>query len=200
MKAIYAGSFDPISLGHIDIIKRSIQICSHLTIGIGVNSSKKTLFSEEERMIQINRAVDTYCDFLDATRIKVVSFQGLLVNFAKEIGATILIRGIRSVSDFEYEITLASANKVLAPGIDTIFLPTSPELAVVSSSLVKEVAKFGGDVSKFTTRYVAEEIQKKFGFVKNVTDKCPHCGKIGSCKFTDDKPSFQYCRECGKVV
>jgi len=117
-------------------------------------------------VIQINRAIDAYCDFLDTTRIKVVSFQGLLVNFAREVGATVLIRGIRSVSDFEYELTLANASKVLAPEIDTFFLPTSPELAVVSSSLVKEVAKFGGDVSQFTTKWVSEAIKTKFGFIK----------------------------------
>ena len=167
VKAIYAGSFDPITLGHIDIFKRSMKVCDELTIGIGVNSAKKTLFTEDERVKQVNRAVDAHCDFLTAVAIKVVSFQGLLVNFAREVGATVLIRGIRSVSDFEYELTLAGANKVLAPDIETIFLPTSPELSVVSSSLVKEVAKFGGDVSKFTTKWVAEDIKKKFGFIKH---------------------------------
>jgi pantetheine-phosphate adenylyltransferase len=167
VKAIYAGSFDPVTLGHIDIIKRSMKVCDELTIGIGINSAKKTFFTEEERMKQVNQAVDAHIEFLTSTRIKVVSFQGLLVNFAKEVGATVLIRGIRSVSDFEYELTLAGANKVLSPDIETFFLPTSPELAVVSSSLVKEVAKFGGDVSKFTTKWVAEDIKKKFGFVKH---------------------------------
>lgn len=166
VKAVYAGTFDPVTLGHIDIIKRSMKVCDELTIGIGVNSAKKTLFTEEERVKQVNRAIDAHCDFLTAVAIKVVPFQGLLVNFAKEVGATILIRGIRSVSDFEYELTLAGANKALASDIETFFLPTSPELAVVSSSLVKEVAKFGGDVSKFTTKWVAEDIKNKFGFIK----------------------------------
>jgi pantetheine-phosphate adenylyltransferase len=94
------------------------------------------------------------------------SFQGLLVNYAKEVGADILIRGIRSVSDFEYEINLANVNKTMAPEIETLFLPTSPELAVVSSSMVKEIAKYGADISKFVSDNVARDINKKFGFVK----------------------------------
>lgn len=166
VKAIYAGTFDPITFGHLDIIKRSMQFCTQLVIGIGVNSAKKTLFTDEERIKQIDMALTAHVDFLDSTNIKVIPFQGLLVQFAKEVGAKVLVRGIRSVSDFEYEITLANANKVLAPDIETVFLPTSPELAVVSSSLVKEVAKHGGDVSKFTTKYVQENIKSKFGFVK----------------------------------
>ena len=166
VKAVYAGSFDPVTWGHLDIIKRSMQFCGELIIGVGVNSAKKTLFTEEERIKHLNQAVESQVEFLTSTRIRVVPFQGLLVNFAKEMGAKVLVRGIRSVSDFEYEITLANANKVLDSDIDTVFLPTSPDLAVVSSSLVKEVAKFGGDVSKFTTKWVTEDIKKKFGFVK----------------------------------
>ena len=134
---IYAGTFDPVSFGHLDIIKRSKKFCDQLIIGIGINSAKKTMFSEAERILQINNALDQETDFLTGVNIKVLSFQGLLVQFAREIKATVLIRGIRSVSDFEYELTLANANKVLAPEIETIFLPTSPELAVVSSSLNK---------------------------------------------------------------
>jgi pantetheine-phosphate adenylyltransferase len=124
------------------------------------------MFSEAERILQINNALDELTDFLTGVNIKVMPFQGLLVQFAREIKATVLIRGIRSVSDFEYELTLANANKVLAPEIETVFLPTSPELAVVSSSLIKEVSKYGEDVSRFTTKYVAEMVEKQFGFIK----------------------------------
>jgi pantetheine-phosphate adenylyltransferase len=166
IKAIYAGTFDPITFGHLDIIKRSKKFCDQLVIGIGINSAKKTMFSEAERILQINNAVDQQTDFLTGVNIQVLPFQGLLVQFAREIGATVLIRGIRSVSDFEYELTLANANKVLAPEMETVFLPTSPELAVVSSSLIKEVGKYGEDVSRFTTKYVSKMIEKQFGFDK----------------------------------
>lgn len=165
-KAIYAGTFDPITVGHLDIIKRSMQFCNQLVIAIGINPAKNTIFSEEERITQINKALDKSVDFLTATNIQVVSFQGLLVEYAKQIGANILVRGIRSVSDFEYEINLANINKVLAPSIETVFLPTSPELAVVSSSMVKEIAKCGGDISKFVPDHIVKEIFDKFGFVK----------------------------------
>ena len=166
VKAIYAGTFDPITNGHMDIINRSMQFCDKLIIGIGLNPSKKTMFSEEERIKQINVAVDKGVEFLTSTNIEVASFQGLLVEYAKQIDAKILVRGIRSVSDFEYEINLANINKVLAPGIDTVFLPTSPELAVVSSSMVKEIARLGGDISRFVPAHVVGQVMSQFGFTK----------------------------------
>lgn len=166
-KGIYAGTFDPITNGHLDIINRSMQFCRQLVIAIGINPAKQTMFTEEERIKQINVAVDKKLDFLTTTNIQVVTFQGLLVEYAKQIGANILIRGIRSVSDFEYEINLANINKVLAPSIETVFLPTNPELAVVSSSMVKEVAKLGGDIKRFVPIHVAGAILNKFGFVKH---------------------------------
>jgi pantetheine-phosphate adenylyltransferase len=166
IKAIYAGTFDPITSGHLDIIKRSMQFCDQLVIAIGLNPAKKTMFTEEERIKQINTTLDHEVDFLTSTNISVTTFQGLLVEFAKQIDARILVRGIRSVSDFDYEINLANINKVLAPSIETVFLPTSPDLAVVSSSMVKEVAKLGGDIKKFTPSHVVKAINEKFGFVK----------------------------------
>jgi len=166
VKAIYAGTFDPVTNGHLDIINRSMQFCTQLVVAIGVNPAKKTMFTEEERIKQINVAVDNHLDFLAACNIEVTSFQGLLVEYAKQIGAKVLIRGIRSVSDFEYEINLANINKELAPGIETVFLPTSPSLAVVSSSMVKEIARNNGDISRFVPKHVAESVSKQFGFVK----------------------------------
>lgn len=156
--AIYAGSFDPISAGHLDIINRSMRFCDKLIIAIGVNSGKTTFFSVEERVAQINSCAPK--------NVSTAYFQGLMVEFAKKEGASILIRGIRSVSDFEYEINLASVNKILAPEIETIFLPTSPELAVVSSSMIKEIAKHGGDISRFLPIHLAEQVKAKFGFFK----------------------------------
>jgi pantetheine-phosphate adenylyltransferase len=161
VKAIYAGTFDPITNGHIDIIKRSMKFCSQLIVAIGVNPNKKTLFSEEERLSLINRVVEKELDFLDSTNVSALSFNGLLVDYAREDQANILIRGIRSVSDFEYEINLASINKVLAPQIETVFLPTSPELAVVSSSMVKEIARYGGDIKRFVPEVVAKAVYEK---------------------------------------
>lgn len=168
-KGIYAGSFDPITYGHLDIIKRSLQFCDELVIAIGLNPDKKTMFSEEDREKQISFALYSLYkenDFFKISAVKVQSFQGLLVDFAKIINASVLIRGIRSVSDFEYEINLANINKILAPKIETVFLPTSPELTTVSSSMVKEVAKLGGDINKFVPKHIVEAVNNKFGFVK----------------------------------
>lgn len=165
-KGIYAGTFDPITFGHLDIIKRSMKFCKQLVIAIGYNPAKKTMFDSSQRVDLINKVVDAELNFLDATNIKVEIFEGLLVEYANQIGADILIRGIRSVSDFEYEINLSNINKTLATNIETIFLPTSPELGVVSSSAVKEIAKYGGDISKFVPSYVAGVLKSQFGFVK----------------------------------
>ena len=137
--AVYAGSFDPPTNGHLDIINRSMTFCDKLIVAIGVNPSKQTMFTEAERRDMIHRAVPSF-------NVEAVCFQGLLIEYAKKINARLLIRGIRSVSDFEYEINLANVNKVLDPSIETVFLPTSPDLAVVSSSMVKEIAKHGGDI------------------------------------------------------
>lgn len=166
VKAVYAGTFDPITFGHLDVIKRSMQICRQLVVAIGVNPSKKTMFSEDERVKMCTQVVEKELDFLTATNVGVTVFNGLIVELARSVGATVLIRGIRSVSDFEYEINLANVNKTLAPEIETVFLPTRPDMAVVSSSAVKEIAKYGSDVSKFVPSYIAKEIEKKFGFTK----------------------------------
>ena len=161
IKAVYAGTFDPPTLGHLDIIGRSLKFCDRLTVAVGINSSKKTLFTVDERLQMIDQVAYTL-DFLNYTYISVLAFDGLLIDFAKQMGASILIRGIRSVSDFEYEINLASVNKILAPNIETVFLPTSPELAVVSSSAVKEIARYGGDVSKFVSVDISKQLKEKF--------------------------------------
>lgn len=164
-KGIYAGTFDPITYGHLDIIHRSLKFCDHLVVAVGVNPKKTTLFTEEERVKMINRVVDSM-DFLESTRVTVCCFDGLLVNLAKSMGAEILVRGIRSVSDFEYEINLANVNKTIAPTVDTVFLPTSPEMVAVSSSAVKEIARHSGNIEKFVPAYVAEMVHAKFGFTK----------------------------------
>lgn len=168
--AVYAGTFDPITYGHLDIIKRSLKLCDQLIIAIGSNSSKKTMFGNIERIKMIDRALQGTPLFIENT-VKVDMFDGLLVDYAKSQGANILVRGIRSVSDFEYEINLANINKTLAPNIETVFLPTSPDLGVVSSSAVKEIVKYGGDVSKFVPPFVATYVKEAFGFIKFGDDK-----------------------------
>ena len=147
------------TLGHIDIIKRGKSFCDKLIVAIGENSKKTTLIPLQNRIEIIRHTLHKY---KISKNIEVDSFDGLLINYAKEIGASVIIRGIRSVSDFEYEINLANVNKVLAPDIESVFLPTSPELAVVSSSMVKEIRKYNGDVSKF----VPEDVLKFFNTAK----------------------------------
>lgn len=163
IRAVYAGTFDPITTGHLDIIRRSFSFCDYLIVGVGVNSNKKTLFTEMERVKMIGDSIPTitgYGDQIDR-KWEARPFFGLLVDFAKEQKANVLIRGIRSVSDFEYELTLAGVNKTLAPNIETIFLPTSPDLAVVSSSMVKEIARHNGPLASFVTHKVEEEVRAR---------------------------------------
>ena len=167
IKALYGGTFDPFTNGHLDIMKRSLKFCDELVVAVGINSSKKTMFSVDERLRMIDGAASTL-EFISSTKVSAASFDSLLVNFAKQIGATLLIRGIRSVSDFEYEINIAGINKTLAPEIETVFLPTSPELSVVSSSMVKEIARYGGDIGGFVPANVVRAVKDKFGFVKYV--------------------------------
>lgn len=160
-KVLYAGTFDPLTNGHLDIIKRSLSFCNELVIGIGDNPAKKTLLPAKTRLELIDRVLDDVFK-QDRVRISVDIFEGLLVNFAKNISANVLIRGIRSVSDFEYEINLAGINKTLDKNIETLFLPTSPDLAVVSSSMVKEIVKYNGDISPFVHPFIRQHLTSMF--------------------------------------
>ncbi|HOK01769.1 MAG TPA: pantetheine-phosphate adenylyltransferase [Spirochaetota bacterium] len=153
---IYPGSFDPLTYGHLDVIERATKICDKLIVGILVNSAKKYLFDLEER-IDILRHCCSECD----KNIEIISFDGLLVDYCKENNISFIIRGLRAVSDFEYEITLASINRRLASDIETIFLMARDENLFVSSSLVKEVAMYKGDISTLVPPYVADKIRAK---------------------------------------
>ena len=154
--AINPGSFDPVTLGHIDIIRRSAELFDHLIIAVLNNSAKKPLFTVEERVHMLKEVTK------DIPNTEVLSFGGLTVEFARECGAHALVRGLRAVTDFEYELQLAQLNRVIAPEIDTVFLTTNLKYAYLSSSSVKEVAAYGGDISSFVTPYVEERVHEKF--------------------------------------
>jgi pantetheine-phosphate adenylyltransferase len=152
---IYAGSFDPVTLGHLDVIERASRIVDRLVIGVLNNTNKKPSFSAEERVEFIQRVTK------DIPNVEVKTFDGLTVDFAKQEKARILVRGLRAVTDFEYELQIAQLNHKLDPKIDTIFLTTSVEYSYLSSSIVKEIAHFGGDISKLVPKEVCQDIVDK---------------------------------------
>ncbi|MEX2155278.1 MAG: pantetheine-phosphate adenylyltransferase [Gemmatimonadales bacterium] len=154
--AVYPGSFDPVTKGHEDLIRRSLEFVDQLIVAVAVNTSKQPLFSLEERVALIRQAVPD-------KRVDVQSFEGLLAEFAKRVGAKVIIRGLRAVSDFEYEFQMALMNRNLAPEIETVFLVPAFDLTYLSSSLVREVARFGGDVSQLVHPAVQQALKRKFG-------------------------------------
>jgi pantetheine-phosphate adenylyltransferase len=154
--AVYAGSFDPITRGHEDLIQRSCEFVDKLVVAVANNSSKKPLFSPDERVALIRHAT------ADNPRVEVRQFQGLLVNFAREVGASLIIRGLRAVADFEYEFQMALMNRQLSPGLETVFMVPSVETTYISSSIIREVAQFGGDLDGLVHPVVAEALKAKF--------------------------------------
>ena len=159
-KAIYPGSFDPLTLGHIDMIERSAGIVDELVIGVLNNSAKNSLFSLEERVSMIEEMTDSM------SNVTVASFDGLLVDYMKKIGATIIVRGLRAVTDFEYELQIAQTNRVENPDVETIFLTTSLQYSYLSSTIVKEFASYGGDISKFVPARFIDRIYQKYNILK----------------------------------
>ena len=157
---IYPGSFDPVTFGHLDIIERGAKIVDKLIVGVLTNNVKTPLFSSEERVRMINNLTK----HLDNVEAK--AFDGLTVDFAHAEGATVIVRGLRAVTDFEYELQLAQTNKVIAPDIDTIFLTTNRKYSYLSSSTVKEIASFGGDIHEFVSPEVQDRMKGKFKAVK----------------------------------
>ncbi len=156
-RAIYPGSFDPMTLGHLDIIKRASEIFDVLIVSVLNNKEKTPLFSVEERVIILKEATK------DLPNVQVDSFSGLLINYAAEKDLHIAVRGLRAITDFEYELQLAQVNRLLSKGeLDTVFLTTSLEYAYLSSSSVKEIASFGGDISQCVPDFVAKKIYEKF--------------------------------------
>ena len=155
-RAIYPGSFDPITFGHLDIIERSSKIVDELVIGVLHNSAKNSLFSLDERVSMIKETTK------HLPNVKVGSFDGLLVDYMKDIDASIIIRGLRAVTDFEYELQIAQTNHVLNEDIETIFLTTNLKYSYLSSTIVKEFASYGGDISKFVPEQFINRIYDKY--------------------------------------
>jgi len=155
--AVYPGSFDPVTVGHVDVVKRASVLFSKVIVGVYGASSKDLLFDADERVELFREAVR------DITNVEVTKFEGLVVRFAKEVGAKVIVRGLRSGSDFEYEFDMAFMNRRLDPELDMVSFMTSQEYMFVSSSLLKEVARLGGDISGMMPPHVAEAVKSKFG-------------------------------------
>jgi pantetheine-phosphate adenylyltransferase len=158
--ALYPGSFDPLTYGHLDIIQRSLKFCDKLVVAIGENRDKHSLFNIEEKKSLLESCLkENHIDTIN--RVEIVHFDGLLVHYAQKIGASIIIRGIRALSDFDFEFNLAGVNNKLANDIETVFLISSENHQFISSRFVKEIAMFGGDITKFVPKIVAEKLQQK---------------------------------------
>ena len=153
--AICPGSFDPVTLGHMDIIQRATKLFDHVIVAVMVNPAKKTMFSVEERMELLKKCV------ADMPNVEVVGFRGLLAEYARERGITAIVKGLRAVSDFEYEFQMALTNKKLNHELETVFLTTQAQNMYLSSSIVKDIASFGGDISGFVPEPVLEDIRKR---------------------------------------
>jgi len=158
-KAIYPGTFDPVTLGHLDIVRRGLELFAELIVGIAENPLKGAFFTAKEREEMFKKSLEELG--LNHNRVKVKTFNTLLVEFARREGAVAILRGIRIVSDMDHEFTMASLNRKLYPEIETVFLMPSDEYAYLSSSAVREIALYGGDVSPFVTGFVKEMLEKK---------------------------------------
>ncbi len=157
--ALYPGTFDPLTNGHLDIIGRAVKLYDKLVLGVALNSSKGPLFSFEERVDMARELAESVAG---DTEIEVLPFEGLLMHFAEEVGASSIIRGLRAVSDFEYEFQMVGMNQRLNPDIETVFLMADPRHQAIASRLVKEIAKLGGDVTPFVPPLVKKRLLEKF--------------------------------------
>ncbi|WP_309690605.1 pantetheine-phosphate adenylyltransferase [Armatimonas sp.] len=155
--AIYPGSFDPVTNGHLDIIERAARTFDQLVIAVGRNSGKSSLFTPDERVEILRECVSVW------PNVSVTSFDGLLVKFVHELGIRVVVRGLRAVSDFEFEFQIALANRQMAPDVETFFLMTSGEFLYLSSSIVKEIARLGGDISALAPEPVQRALNARFG-------------------------------------
>lgn len=154
--AVYAGSFDPATLGHLDLIERASALFDKVIVAIGAHPTKRPLFGIEERLSLISEVAG------HLPNVSVDSFDGLLIHYCMAKGASVIVRGLRAATDFEYELQIAHANADLCPQVDTIFLPTRTKHGFVSASLVREIASHGGDVSRYAPKAVCEALERKF--------------------------------------
>lgn len=157
---IYPGTFDPITMGHMDIIRRATRVVDRLIIGVALDTAKDPIFDVEARAALVRGELDALGE--DAARVQVKPFSGLLANFARDEKASILIRGLRAVSDFEYEFQMASVNNKIAPELETVFLTASDATHFISSRFVKQIARLGGDVSKFVSPAVTDALRRAY--------------------------------------
>ncbi len=157
---IYPGTFDPITFGHLDIIARGLKLVDHLIIGVTTNPAKAPLFSDQERVAQIKRETAGLAEKYGST-IEVVAFDQLLMDFAVSKNAQIIIRGLRAVSDFEYEFQMAGMNDALNPNVETVFLMADARLQAIASRLVKEIAHYGGDITPFVPKQIVKDVKDK---------------------------------------
>jgi pantetheine-phosphate adenylyltransferase len=157
--AIYPGSFDPLTNGHLDILERAVQMFEKVIVTVAVNNQKKSVFTGEERIELIRQAIENK-EWKD--RVEIEQFTGLLIDYARKRNVHVLLRGVRQISDFEYEFRMALTNRRLAPEIDTVFLMPGEQLTFISATIVKEVAAWGGDLSSFVPDNVAEALRKKY--------------------------------------
>ena len=155
LRAIYPGSFDPVTFGHIDIIERAARISDELIVGVLQNKAKTPLFSVEERVIMLRE------DTKHLKNVRIVPFEGLLIEFAKKMDAKVIVRGLRAITDFEYELQMSQTNRKLNSDVETLFLTTSLEYSYLSSTTVKEVASYDGDITQFVPEFVAEKVTEK---------------------------------------
>ena len=155
LRAIYPGSFDPVTFGHIDIIERAARISDELIVGVLQNKAKTPLFSVEERVIMLREVTK------HLKNVKIVPFEGLLIEFAKKMDAKVIVRGLRAITDFEYELQMSQTNRKLNSDVETLFLTTSLEYSYLSSTTVKEVASYDGDITQFVPEFVAEKVTEK---------------------------------------
>lgn len=160
--ALYPGTFDPLTNGHLDIIRRAIKLCDHLVIGVAMNRDKGPLFTHEERAAMVREETK---GLSGGGSIEVRAFENLLVHFAEELGAKMIIRGLRAVSDFEYEFQMVGMNNRLNPEIETVFLMADANQQAIASRLVKEIARLGGEISSFVPPRVATRLKAKFAKV-----------------------------------
>ena len=157
--ALYPGTFDPMTLGHLDILKRASKLCDKLIVGVAINRAKNPLFGLDDRVEMVEHVVEP---FKDRIEVEVLPFEGLLIHFVEKCGASMIVRGLRAVSDFEYEFQMAGMNDRLNPDIETVFLMSDPQYQTIASRLVKEIARLGGDVSQFVTPEVDLRLKDKF--------------------------------------